>query len=1044
MKRIVLVIALCAVGLTGLASAQQRNGSLKGQVLDELGGAIIGVTVTAIDSKGMEKSTVTNDGGSYTINGLAPGKYTVRAINAGFAMYENTEVEVVAGKALQLDVTMKVAIEEQKVTIAADSRELSVEPDNNAGAVVLKGEDIDALPDDPDDLAAALQALAGPSAGPNGGQIFVDGFTGGRLPPRASIREIRINSNPFSAEYDRLGFGRIEILTRPGSDRYRGQVSFNFNDDALNARNPFAATRPPIQTRQYGGNFGGPIVKHKASFFVDFDKRDVDDETLIVAKVLDNNNNIVDFRETFPVPSRRTSFSPRIDYQINQNHTLVARYNYAKTTRVQGVGGFLLPSRAYDSGNTEQSIQLTETAVINKTIINETRFQFEHQTNGQNADNSLPSLEVSEAFTGGGAQIGKSHTNTNNWEVTNNTTFVKGPHSFKFGARVRSVDILQFSPSNFGGTYTFFGGSFGPNLDANGDAIGGIDIVSSIERYRRTVTMLQQGRTPAQIRLLGGGATQFRLATGDPETTVSQWDVGGYFQDDWKLRPNFTLSLGLRYENQKNIDSNFNFAPRVGFAWSPGGPQAKTVIRGGYGVFYERVSESLTLNANRLNGTSQQQFTVQNPDFFPLIPTADQLLAFAVPGTVYRLADNLQAPYTLQSVISVERQLPHNITLATSYINIRTLHVLRTRPINAPLPGTFIPGVPDSGVRPLNCADFIPPNVNPATRCNIFEYDSSGRYNQNQFIVNFNNRLTRNISMNAYYVFAKANSDADGVGSLPANPYDFSTEYGRASGDIRHRFVMTGNIRAPWNISLNPFVIVQSGRPFNITLGRDINGDTFNTERPAFAPAGVDCADRANFKCTPYGNFKLTFAPGDEMIPRNYAEGPGSTTVNLRVSKTWSFGSEGGSTAQNGQRGNGQRGGNAQAGAAGADGQRGQGGDSGNRGAMMGGMRGGPGGGGQGGPGGGGPGGGGGRGGFGGGGFGGGGFGGGNAGSRYSLTFSLNFNNLLNHVNLGNPVGNIGSSLFGQSTSIGGGFGGFGGVGGAYNRRIDAQLRFSF
>src|SRR5262245_54230436 len=149
MKRIVLAIALCAVGLTGLAGAQQRNGSLKGQVLDELGGAIIGVTVTAIDSRGVEKSTVTNDGGSYTINGLAPGKYTVRAINAGFAMYENTEVEVVAGKALQLDFTMKVAIEEQKVTIAADSRELSVEPDNNAGAVVLKGEDIDSLPDDP-------------------------------------------------------------------------------------------------------------------------------------------------------------------------------------------------------------------------------------------------------------------------------------------------------------------------------------------------------------------------------------------------------------------------------------------------------------------------------------------------------------------------------------------------------------------------------------------------------------------------------------------------------------------------------------------------------------------------------------------------------------------------------------------------------------------------------------------------------------------------------------------------------------------------------
>ena len=200
MKRIVTAIALCllVVASAGIAlSQQQRPGSLRGQVLDELGGAIVGASVTAIDATGKEKSVVTNDSGIYTINGLAPGKYTVRVINAGFAMYENSEVEIVAGKAREIEVTLKVAIEEQRVTIAADSRELSTEPENNAGAVVLRGEEIESLPDDPDDLAAALQALAGPSAGPNGGQIFVDGFTGGRLPPRASIREVRINANPF-------------------------------------------------------------------------------------------------------------------------------------------------------------------------------------------------------------------------------------------------------------------------------------------------------------------------------------------------------------------------------------------------------------------------------------------------------------------------------------------------------------------------------------------------------------------------------------------------------------------------------------------------------------------------------------------------------------------------------------------------------------------------------------------------------------------------------------------------------------------------------
>jgi len=1025
MKRILVAIVLC-LSTAVLLAAQQRNGSIKGQVLDELGGAIVGVTVSAIDAQGVEKTVTTNDGGSYTINGLAPGRYTVRAVSNGFGLYENPQVDVVAAKPVQLDITLKVAIEEQKVTVAADTNSVSTEPENNAGAVVLKGDAIDALPDDPDDLAAALQALAGPSAGPNGGQIFVDGFSNGTLPPRSSIREIRINSNPFSAEYDRLGLGRIEILTKPGTDRFRGQASFNFNDDALNARNPFATSRPPIQTRQYGANFSGPISKKKASFFIDFEKRDIDDQALIVATVLDANNNIVGFNETVPIPSRRTTFSPRIDYQINHSNTLVGRYSYARTTRATGVGGFALPSRAYDTTGTEQNLQLTETAVINKTIVNETRFQFEHGDNSQNADNSIPALEVQDAFSGGGSQVGQSNNINKEWEVTNTTSFVEGTHSLKVGGRLRWVSIDQVSPSNFGGTYTFFGGGVGPILDANDQVLPGTETITSIERYRRTLVFGAQGLGPAEIRLLGGGASQFRLSSGNPESKVSQWDFGGFGQDDWKVRRNLTVSMGLRYENQGNISSNLNFAPRIGFAWSPGGQQSKTVIRGGYGVFYDRVSENLTMTANRLNGVSQQQFTVLNPDFFPIIPSPDALVAFSVPGSVYRLSDTLRSPYTLQSVMSVERQLPRNLTIAASYINVRTLHVLRTRPLNAPLPGTFTPGIPSSGIRPLDCADFIPPSINPSSTCNVYEYESSGRYNQNQFIVNFNSRFSRTISMNAYYVFAKANSDTDGSGSFPANPYDMSTEYGRASGDIRHRFVMTGNIRAPWGISLNPFIIVQSGRPFNITLGRDINGDTLNTERPALAPAGADCSD-VNIRCTPYGNFKLTFAPGDVMIPRNFAEGPGSTTVNLRVSKTFTFGSEP-SSAQANQR------------------NRNQGDQQGNdrqRSTMMGGGMAGGGRGGEGGGGRGGGGGGGGRGGFGGGG--GGGFGGGgNTGGRYGLTFSLNFNNILNHTNFANPVGNLGSLLFGQSTSTAGGFGGFGAGNPAYNRRIDAQVRFTF
>src|SRR5882762_956423 len=239
MGRSLLILVFCA----GVALGQQGAGSLKGQVSDEFGGVIVGATVVAVNAAGVEKTFKTNGEGNFVLNGLAPGKYTIKVTATGFAGYENPDVEAIAGNSQQLNITLKVTIEQQKVTVAADGTGVNTEPENNVGALVLKGADLESLPEDPDDLAAALQALAGPAAGPSGGQIYIDGFTGGRLPPLASIREIRINSNPYSAEYDRLGFGRIEILTKPGTDSFRGQASFNFNDNALNSRNPYAPDR---------------------------------------------------------------------------------------------------------------------------------------------------------------------------------------------------------------------------------------------------------------------------------------------------------------------------------------------------------------------------------------------------------------------------------------------------------------------------------------------------------------------------------------------------------------------------------------------------------------------------------------------------------------------------------------------------------------------------------------------------------------------------------------------------------------------------------
>jgi hypothetical protein len=802
------------------------------------------------------------------------------------------------------------------------------------------------------------------------------------LPPREAIREVRINQNPFSAEFDRLGFGRIEVLTRPGSDKWRGQAFFNFNDESLNSRNPFALNRAPSQTRFYGGNFSGPVSKGKSSFFMDISNREIDNGSVVNALILDSGLNAVPFRQEFTIPNRRLSISPRFDYAINDKNTLIVRYGFTRfTSKNQGIGDLSLASRAFETENTNHEFRLTETAILSPKTVNETRFSFEWQNREQLGDNTIPTVSVASAFLGGGAQIGTNLNKNRNWELQNYTTTSFGQssqHSVKFGVRVRGVSIKDRSESGFGGTFSFI------NLD----------------NYRNTILGTQ---TPIQ----------FNLTAGNPLAEVSRKDVGLFLSDDWRLSPAFTLSMGLRYENQTNISSKYNFAPRLSFAWSPGAGGArgpKTVIRGGFGIFYDRFSEGLTLQSIRFDGLRQLNYVVSVNDPNPTvraaaisllsgsvftvngvsnIPTAAQVAAI-VPGasTVQRVSPDLSSPYTMQGTLGLERQLPRRSTLAMFFITSRTVNVLRSRNINAPICSSL-----------TDCTGAVRPNP---TGGNIFQYESTGFLNQNQIIANFRTQLTNQISLFGNYRLGFSKGDSDGAGSFPAYTYDLSGEWGRSALDIRHNFFIGGSLTLPWQINLRPFINASSGRPFNITTGVDTNGDTRFNERPTFAQLASRCSSlgiTSSF-CDVSGE-----NPGS-VIPRNYGRGPAFFNVNLNVSRTFGFG--------------GERGGSAEAGAG-----TGPGGGMGG-----GGMRGG----GMGGP------------------FGG--FGGGASSNKpYNLTISMQFSNLLNTVNPSNPIGNLASSRFGQTTSTIGGFGGFGGFGGgggggaggnSGNRRVELQARFSW
>ncbi|HKP36361.1 MAG TPA: TonB-dependent receptor [Pyrinomonadaceae bacterium] len=1043
-----LAFVIIAVMTTATLVSAQGRATLRGTVNDEFGAVIVGATVTLTDQAGVSKTATSNANGDYSFTGLIPGKYSINAQAAGFQSSEDAEVDVATTRRDPLNITLKVATIESEVKVEAETP-VSTDSANNANQQVLSGKDLDALPDDPDELAAALQALAGPSIGPGGGQIFIDGFSGANMPPKESIREIRINQNPFAPENDQPS-GRIEILTRPGTDKLRGGLNFNFTDESLNSRNPIAVSstkRSPFQLRQFGGNLSGPIIKNKMSFFLDINRDETDDNELVRATILDPTFNITPFGIGFLSPRRRTGVSGRIDYAINSRNTLIARYNYNRNrTENNGVGGFSLPERGYDFVSTNQNVQLTETAVLNATTINETRFQFSRGRNESLGNSTIPTLNVSGAFNGcvgnatGCSQVGHAINERTNWELNNFTQMMMGMHTFKFGGRVRYTNIDDISPNNFGGAWAFTGG-VGPQLDAAFNPIAGPNIpLNSIDRYRRTVAIQAQGGLTAQqqafcgagatlaqcIRTLGGGASQFTINTGNANATVSQTDLGVYAQDDWRIRPNFTLSYGIRYEYQTNADSNFNLAPRIGFAWSPGGGANSTrppkmVIRGGVGIFYNRFSEGQTLLANRFNGVNQIQYAVPEPilrlpdgtrvtpstadqtgtpaftllNAYPAVPSSAQLaLVPANQQTIYQVAPNLQAPQLYLTGIQVERQLPKNITAFVGAYTMRMIHGIRLRDINAPLPPNFT-------TRPI------------ANAGEIYQFESSGLFRLSQMFIGFNSRLNPKISLSGNYSLSKATGDFDGFGGtgLPMNSYDVSIEQGRTTGDVRHRFTLFGTYNSPWwGLVFNPFVVANTGPPFNITTGQDANFDRAYNERPTFAQLNAICTARPD-RCTSFDYSSTSNA----FIPRNYGNSPGSIVVNMRVGKTFTWGGESARRASGG--GGGQRGGSRGPSiGAGAPGGRGPGG---------------PGGGGpppgMGGPG---PG------------------GGGGAAGKYSLNVSINVQNLFNHVNLGRPEGNISSPSFGQSLGLAGSFGGFGGGGGgstgAGNRRVYLNLRFNF
>ncbi|HUJ32585.1 MAG TPA: carboxypeptidase regulatory-like domain-containing protein [Candidatus Acidoferrum sp.] len=957
------IILLFVLAFGSGASAQSGTGTLRGQVKDPSGAAVGNTTILVTNSTGETLTATTNHDGLYEVKGLAAGTYKVQAIAKGFAMFENDNVQVSDGQIQKLDIPLAIEVQQQKVVVTDQAATVDVAPENNAGSVVISGKELDALSDDPDELQNDLEALAGPSAGPNGGQMYIDGFTAGQLPPKSSIREIRINQNPFSSEYDKLGYGRIEIFTKPGTDKLHGEVELNGNDSALNTRNPFLGTaeEPGYDSTMINGNIGGPLGK-KASFFLGVQRRDINDVSVVDATVLDPNFNPVPFTQALPNNRTRTNIGPRLDYQLGKNNTLTLRYQYWRNNEENsGVGGFTLASQAYNALETEHTLQASDTQIFGANIVNETHFQFNRDISNQNPQSTLPVVSVEGYFNGGGSSQGTALDTENRYELQNYTSVVHGNHMIKFGGRLRELTDDNSSASQFNGSYVF----------------------NTITSYQIAEQDLAAGDSVAQAVADSGGASQFSVTlpvtgTGVPLNYVSLFDAGLYVQDDWRVRPNITLSAGLRYEIQNNIPDHNAWAPRLAIAWgvARGKNPAKTVIRAGWGMFYDRFGEGQILQAERLNGLTLNSYVLENPNgtspipfLPPTIPTASQLAGAAVTPTIYEVGSNLRAPQTMQAAVSVERQINKVTNLSVTYMNSRGVHQLIANNINTPEPGTY----PSNPVYPNGIAE------------NVFQYESEGIFKQNQLIVNMNVRAGAKLTLFGYYTLNYANSDTSGTGSFPSNPYNVLEDYGRASFDTRNRVFVGGTVGLPYGFRLSPFMIASSGSPFNVVLSQDFIGSSVYNQRPALATNPLNPAYVVN---TPLGNFDTNVADlgaGESIIPINAFVGPPHFSLNLRLSKVFGFGK-----VSEGPGGGGGGGGGHDHGGRGPGGPFGGGG----------------------------------------GGFG---MGGGGSNHRYNLTFTVNARNITNYVNENQPSGVLNvpdltstvpyelSPFFGKSNNLAGG-----------------------
>jgi hypothetical protein len=844
--RAVLFVAFSVLFATSARAQSDISQTIEGTVRDFTGAVMVSADVVVTSPLGERHAALTDEAGRFAFRNLPRGTYRVAASAPGFAEAAQT-ISVGSTPLSPVDLTLQLAVAEH-VEVSAET---VLAASTGLMSTTLTGKALEALPDDPGGLLQRVRELAGATDN-SPFSIRVDGFE--QLlwaPPKQAIQAIRISSNWFAAEYAEPGSARVDIITKPGTNRFRGDVRANFNNQAMNASNAMSPQQPSGQMREVTGYVSGPVIPNRMSFVAYRGYWSQQQGHVIKAAVLDPSYAITPHVDTIVEPSRVDNTWVGTTFQVTPLHTLALSFSDT-ASRARNLGldsGVDLAERAYRRKTSNRALRGTLTSVPSTRAMNELRMQINPQRSSVQADSPAAAVIVLDAFNAGGNQEALLSTTQHlNVELTDEVTLFVPRHTLKAGIHARSADRRYMDAANAGGTF-LFGADFERNATGAPveDATGQRLVISPLERYRRTV-----------LGLPGYGPSQYWMTRGDTDVAFRQASVGAFAQDDWIVAPRLSTSYGLRSEWQ-SASSALDIGLRAGAALAIDS-ERKNVVRGGVGTFFQRIEPELTLDIMRFDGSHQEQVLVDRPSFFPTVPSDVASASTSLP-TRYIADAELRAPGILMSAASYERELTSRNFLTLKYSYQYGTALLRARNINAP--------------------DLTGDRPDPRY-ARVLQYESSGQLRRHELTSGWRWNHDDRRTVFANYSYVHGRSDTDGRTTVPADGSRLDREWGPIAGQRAHQANLGAHFTLPSELNVSPYLTAASGHVFNVTTGLDDNGDGVFADRPAIVLPNTPGAIQ-----TLYGTFLVDPPAGATIVGRNAGRDPAMVRVDLRISRAF-------------------------------------------------------------------------------------------------------------------------------------------------------------